>query len=77
MGHKLTLASYRTLCRSASWWLCINDWISPTISCGFKMQGKAAGIEREVAQALVDASDKTCPYSKATRGNIDVVISLI
>jgi Ohr subfamily peroxiredoxin len=35
------------------------------------------GIEREVAQALVDASDKTCPYSKATRGNIDVVISLI
>jgi hypothetical protein len=45
MGHKLTLASYRTLCRSASWWLCINDWISPTISCGFKMQGKAAGIE--------------------------------
>jgi organic hydroperoxide reductase OsmC/OhrA len=26
--------------------------------------------ERNVAQALVDATDRTCPYSKATRGNI-------
>ena len=29
-----------------------------------------------VAQALVDEADKTCPYSKATRGNIDVAINL-
>jgi len=35
------------------------------------------GIEREVAQALADAAHQTCPYSKATRGNIDVVISLV
>jgi Ohr subfamily peroxiredoxin len=35
------------------------------------------GLEREVAQALVDAGDQTCPYSKATRGNIDVVITLV
>jgi lipoyl-dependent peroxiredoxin len=35
------------------------------------------GIEREVAQALVDAAHQTCPYSKATRGNIDVAISLV
>jgi lipoyl-dependent peroxiredoxin len=33
------------------------------------------GLEREVAQALVDAAHQTCPYSKATRGNIDVVIN--
>jgi organic hydroperoxide reductase OsmC/OhrA len=25
----------------------------------------------------VDAAHQTCPYSKATRGNIDVVINLI
>jgi Ohr subfamily peroxiredoxin len=35
------------------------------------------GLEREVAQALVDAAHQTCPYSKATRGNIDVEINLI
>lgn len=35
------------------------------------------GIERGVAQSLIEAAHQTCPYSKATRGNIDVAISLI
>ena len=35
------------------------------------------GLDRDTAQALVDAAHQTCPYSKATRGNIDVVINLI
>jgi Ohr subfamily peroxiredoxin len=35
------------------------------------------GVEREVVQALVDTAHQTCPYSKATRGNIDVVINLV
>ena len=35
------------------------------------------GLDREVAQALVDAAHQTCPYSKATRGNIDVAINLV
>jgi len=35
------------------------------------------GIEREVAQALVDEADQLCPYSKATHGNIDVAINLV
>ncbi|MFS8112263.1 organic hydroperoxide resistance protein [Rhizobium jaguaris] len=35
------------------------------------------GLEHDVAQALVDAAHQTCPYSKATRGNIDVVINLV
>ena len=34
------------------------------------------GLTREVAQALIDAAHQTCPYSKATRGNIDVSITL-
>ncbi|EJN00057.1 organic hydroperoxide resistance protein [Phyllobacterium sp. YR531] len=34
------------------------------------------GLDRDTAQALVDAAHQTCPYSKATRGNIDVVITL-
>lgn len=35
------------------------------------------GLDREVARALVDAAHETCPYSKATRGNIHVAISLV
>jgi len=35
------------------------------------------GLGREVAQRLVDAAHQTCPYSRATRGNIDVSIKLI
>jgi osmotically inducible protein OsmC len=35
------------------------------------------GLDRETAQALVDTAHQTCPYSKATRGNIDVTIDLV
>ncbi|CAB3796360.1 Organic hydroperoxide resistance protein OhrB [Paraburkholderia ultramafica] len=35
------------------------------------------GVEREVAQSLAEMAHQTCPYSKATRGNIDVVIAVI
>ena len=35
------------------------------------------GLEREVAQALVDAAHQTCPYSEATRGNIEVTINVV
>jgi Ohr subfamily peroxiredoxin len=36
------------------------------------------GLDRAVAQSLVNAAhENTCPYSKATRGNIEVTINLI
>jgi Ohr subfamily peroxiredoxin len=35
------------------------------------------GLDHDIAQSLIDAADQTCPYSKATRGNIDVEINLI
>ena len=35
------------------------------------------GVDREIAQALVDEAHENCPYSKATRGNIDVAIKLV
>ena len=34
------------------------------------------GLEHDVARAVVDAAHQTCPYSKATRGNIDVEINV-
>ena len=35
------------------------------------------GLERQVAQSILDGAHQTCPYSKATRGNVDVAINLI
>ncbi len=34
------------------------------------------GVERDVAQQLLEKAHEVCPYSNATRGNIDVKISL-
>lgn len=41
-----------------------------------RMNVSLPGMEREAAQALVDTAHKVCPYSNATRGNIDVKIAL-
>jgi Ohr subfamily peroxiredoxin len=35
------------------------------------------GVERDDARRLVEAAHQTCPYSNATRGNIDVRLSVI
>lgn len=35
------------------------------------------GVPADVARQIVDEAHQTCPYSKATRGNIDVAINLI
>ena len=34
------------------------------------------GVRRDIAQLLVDEAHQNCPYSKLTRGNIDVVVNL-
>jgi len=35
------------------------------------------GVDRELAQAIVNEAHQICPYSRATRGNIEVAIYLI
>ena len=35
------------------------------------------GVARDVAQALLHEAHQICPYSRATRGNIDVAINLV
>ena len=37
---------------------------------------KIPGMERAAAQALVDKAHQVCPYSNATRGNIEVTITV-
>jgi osmotically inducible protein OsmC len=35
------------------------------------------GVERATAQGLIEEAHRTCPYSKATRGNMNVAIRLL
>ncbi|MCX2715705.1 organic hydroperoxide resistance protein [Mycolicibacterium sp. J2] len=48
---------------------------------GFSLQARLnvtiPGVDRDVAQKIIDAAHEVCPYSKATRGNIPVTVSLV
>jgi lipoyl-dependent peroxiredoxin len=48
---------------------------------GYVLQGRLnvtlAGLDRQVGQELLDGAHQICPYSKATRGNINVKINLV
>ena len=35
------------------------------------------GLDRALAQALIDSAHQVCPYSNATRGNIEVQLTLV
>ncbi len=35
------------------------------------------GVERSLAQEIVNEAHQVCPYSRATRGNIDVTLNLV
>lgn len=61
--------------------------VSATVGIGARSEGgfglevelavTLPGLDREDAQRLVEAAHQTCPYSNATRGNIDVRLSVI
>jgi organic hydroperoxide reductase OsmC/OhrA len=34
------------------------------------------GMDREIAQNLIETAHQVCPYSNATRGNIEVSVAL-
>jgi Ohr subfamily peroxiredoxin len=36
-----------------------------------------SGLEREVAEQVVKAAHDVCPYSNATRGNIEVALNVV
>ncbi len=51
------------------------------IPTGFALQAKLAisvpGLPREQVQQLVEQAHQVCPYSNATRGNIDVTLVIV
>jgi lipoyl-dependent peroxiredoxin len=42
-----------------------------------RLEVSLPGIEREVAEAIVEGAHQTCPYSKATRGNLEVTVRVV
>jgi len=44
---------------------------------GARLNVSLPGVEPEIAKTIVDEAHQICPYSKATRGNINVVIKLV
>jgi osmotically inducible protein OsmC len=42
-----------------------------------KLDVEIPGIDREKAQELANKAHQVCPYSNATRGNVDVQLSVI
>jgi osmotically inducible protein OsmC len=61
--------------------------VTATVGIGMRSEGgfglevelaaTLPGVERDEARRLVEAAHQTCPYSNATRGNIDVRLSVI
>jgi len=39
-----------------------------------ELHGKVEGLSHEEAEALLRAAHEVCPYSNATRGNIEVTL---
>ena len=54
--------------------LCMGD---DGYSLRARLNASLPGVDRQVAQSILDGAHQTCPYSKATRGNIEVAINLI
>ena len=44
---------------------------------GARLNVGLPGLDRETAQKLVETAHQTCPYSKASRGNIDVALNVL
>ena len=46
------------------------------IYLGVNLEVTISGVEDDKAQELADAAHQMCPYSKATRGNIEVNVGV-
>jgi lipoyl-dependent peroxiredoxin len=54
--------------------LCLAD----SVQClKARLAVRLPGVERDIARALVDEARRTCAYSRATAGSIEVVIDIV
>ncbi|MFC0283340.1 organic hydroperoxide resistance protein [Camelimonas abortus] len=62
-------------------WVTAKVGIGPRSGGGFGITAALAvslpGLDRAEAQRLVEAAHQICPYSNATRGNVDVQLTIV
>lgn len=46
-------------------------------SLAARLNVSVPGVDAEVARQIIEAAHRTCPYSKAIKGNIDAVVALV
>ncbi|MBW4657026.1 MAG: organic hydroperoxide resistance protein [Kaiparowitsia implicata GSE-PSE-MK54-09C] len=46
-------------------------------SLAARLKVHVPGVEPETARQIIEAAHRTCPYSKAIKGNIDALVSLV
>ena len=51
--------------------------IIPDVVLGVDITGHIEGVGTEETEELLKLTHKTCPYSRATQGNIEVTIKAI
>ena len=51
-------------------------WADGACFLSARLDVSLPGLERDIAQALVDEAHQACAYSRATRGNVDIAITL-
>jgi len=80
LGAMKFVAGQKKVALSADTSITADIGIGP-IPAGFGIQATLnitiPGMERSAAEALVEAAHQVCPYSNATRGNIDVTLNVI
>lgn len=79
------LGALRLVARNAN--VQLDDATSVTVQVGFgkdseggfgltgKIVGNLPGLDQKTADDLMDQAHHVCPYSNATRGNVDVAVS--
>lgn len=46
-------------------------------SLAARLNVRVPGVDPDVARQIIEAAHRTCPYSKAIKGNIDAVVTLV
>lgn len=57
--------------------LSISGEFNAGLNFAAKIQAELEGVSEDVAQELINKAHEKCPYSRATRGNVDVLLETI
>jgi Ohr subfamily peroxiredoxin len=47
----------------------------PTFTLSVELEATIPGVDQDTAEKLMESAHRTCPYSRATQGNIEVTLT--